>query len=72
MVAGGLGVTVLPCSAAGADRFSQRLVSVKRFAGDAPSRTVAIAWRKSFPRPDAIEALKKAVTACSISCVQVL
>jgi len=72
MVAGGLGVTVLPCSAAGADRFSQRLVSVKRFAGDAPSRTVAIAWRKSFPRPDAIEALKKAVTACSISCVQLL
>jgi LysR family hydrogen peroxide-inducible transcriptional activator len=70
MVASGLGVTVLPCSAAGAERFSERLLNIRRFEGAAPSRTVALAWRKSFPRPDAISALRDAVLACDMSCVQ--
>ncbi len=70
MVASGLGVTVLPCSAAGADRFSERLVSVRRFAGEAPERRVALAWRKSFPRPEAAGLLQRAVRACNLSCVR--
>jgi len=72
MVASGLGVTILPCSAAGADRFSERLLSIRRFDHDAPSRTVALAWRKSFPRPEAIEALRDAVLSCDMSCVNPL
>ena len=70
MVASGLGVTVLPCSAAGADRFSERLLQIRRFKGRAPGRTVALAWRKSFPRPQAITALRNAVLACHMSCVE--
>jgi LysR family hydrogen peroxide-inducible transcriptional activator len=70
MVASGLGVTVLPCSAAGADRFSERLLNIRRFDHGAPSRVVALAWRKSFPRPDAIDALSEAVMACDMSCVE--
>jgi LysR family hydrogen peroxide-inducible transcriptional activator len=69
MVASGLGVTILPCSAAGAERFSERLLTVRRFDHDAPSRVVALAWRKSFPRPDAINAVSEAVLACDMSCV---
>jgi LysR family hydrogen peroxide-inducible transcriptional activator len=69
MVASGLGVTILPCSAAGAERFSERLLTVRRFDRDAPSRVVALAWRKSFPRPDAINAVSEAVLACDMSCV---
>jgi len=72
MVASGLGVTILPCSAAGADRFSERLLSIRRFDHDAPSRVVALAWRKSFPRPEAIEALRDAVLGCELSCVNPL
>lgn len=72
MVAGGLGVTVLPCTAAGADRFSERLVSIRRFDAATPSRTVALAWRKSFPRPTAVTALRDAIRACHISCVDYL
>ena len=72
MVASGLGVTILPCSAAGADRFSERLLNIRRFDHDAPSRTVALAWRKSFPRPEAIEALRDAVLSCDMSCVDPL
>jgi LysR family hydrogen peroxide-inducible transcriptional activator len=70
MVASGLGVTILPCSAAGAERFSERLLSIKRFERGAPSRVVALAWRKSFPRPEAIEALRDAVSRCEMSCVE--
>lgn len=70
MVASGLGVTILPCSASGAERFSERLLSVRRFDGDTPSRVVALAWRKSFPRPEAIDALRDAVLACSMSCIE--
>ena len=69
MVAGGLGVTVLPCTAAGAERFSERLLEVRRFAGDTPSRVVALAWRKSFPRPDAINVIREAVLGGLLSCV---
>lgn len=70
MVAGGIGITVLPCTAAGADRFSQRLVSIRRFEGQVPSRRVALAWRKSFPRPKAIEELRQGILECQLSCVK--
>jgi LysR family hydrogen peroxide-inducible transcriptional activator len=72
MVAGGLGVTVLPCTAAGAERFSERLLEVRRFTGDAPSRVVALAWRKSFPRPEAINVIREVVLAGHLSCVKPL
>ncbi|WP_457676549.1 LysR substrate-binding domain-containing protein, partial [Thiolapillus sp.] len=41
MVASGMGVTILPCSVAGADRFPQRLVSTQRFSHVPPNRVVA-------------------------------
>jgi LysR family hydrogen peroxide-inducible transcriptional activator len=70
MVAGGLGITILPCTAAGADRFSQRLVTIRRFAGEAPTRRVALAWRKSFPRPRAVDALRLGIQATQLSCAR--
>lgn len=71
MVASGLGVTILPCSATGADRFSQRLVKIRRFDDVSPSRTVAIAWRKSFPRPDAVMLIRKLINESHFSsCVE--
>jgi LysR family hydrogen peroxide-inducible transcriptional activator len=72
MVAGGLGITILPCTAAGADRFSQRLVTIRRFAGASPTRRVALAWRKSFPRPRAVDALRLGIQATQLSCVQAI
>jgi len=70
MVASGLGVTVLPCTAAGADRYAQRLVVLKRFKPPVPKRRVALAWRKGFYRPQAVAALAKAIRACRLSCVE--
>lgn len=72
MVASGLGVTVLPCSAAAADRYVQRLLAVRRLTPPTPSRRVALAWRVTFPRPNAIEVVRQAVLACHMSCVSPL
>jgi LysR family hydrogen peroxide-inducible transcriptional activator len=70
MVVSGLGITVLPCTAAGADRYSQRLLAIRRFANPVPSRTVALAWRVSFPRPKVIDLIAESVAACNLSCVK--
>lgn len=67
MVASGMGITVLPATAAGADRYAQRLLSIRRFADPEPSRRVALAWRKSFPRPAAIEAVRTAILESGLS-----
>lgn len=70
MVASGLGVTVLPCSSAGAEKYSQRLVTIRRFPKPEPVRTVALAWRRGFPRPGAIEAVKQAIWRSGLTCVR--
>lgn len=67
MVASGMGVTVLPVTAAGADRYAQRLLVTRRFAEPEPQRRVALAWRTSFPRPAAIEALRQAILDSGLS-----
>jgi LysR family hydrogen peroxide-inducible transcriptional activator len=69
MVVSGLGITVLPCTAAGADRYSQRLLAIRRFSNPVPSRTVALAWRVSFPRPKAIDVVTRSIAQCNLSCV---
>jgi len=69
MVATGMGVTILPCTAVGADRYTQRLLAVRRFGDPVPRRRVALAWRTSFPRPQAIEALRRAVLDTALTCV---
>ncbi len=63
MVASGMGLTVLPSTATGADRYSKRLLTVKPFVKPSPSRQVAVAWRASFPRPKVIDAVKSAISA---------
>lgn len=70
MVASGMGITVLPATAAGADRYAQRLVTIRRFAAPEPHRRVALTWRISFPRPQAIEALRQAILDSGLSGIQ--
>ncbi len=70
MVVSGLGVTVLPCTAAGAHTYSQRLLAIRRFSNPIPTRTVALAWRVSFPRHKVIDVINKAIYECNLSCVK--
>jgi LysR family hydrogen peroxide-inducible transcriptional activator len=63
MVASGLGISVLPRDAL-TPKYHSRLVVPVPFAKPVPSRRIALAYRKSFPRPAAIGAIREAVAAC--------
>ena len=62
MVASNLGITVLPCSATAA-RYHNPLLKVIPFAAPAPTRRIAIAWRKSFVRLEAVEKIAESIKA---------
>jgi len=70
MVASGVGITLLPCTAA--HGYSKKILALRRFPGEQPKRRIALAWRASFPRPKAIEALRRAVLDCPLACVHFL
>jgi LysR family hydrogen peroxide-inducible transcriptional activator len=65
MVASGLGITVMPCSAVTAKHHNKRLAVVE-FMKPVPERRIALAWRKGFARPAAIMVIQEAVGAVSI------
>ncbi|MGE0385843.1 MAG: LysR substrate-binding domain-containing protein [Gammaproteobacteria bacterium] len=71
MVASGLGITVLPCSA-NLPRYRSPLLKVVPFRPPAPTRRIAVAWRRGFARPQALEALIEAVRAAKIPCLSML
>ncbi len=62
MVASNLGITVLPCSATAA-RYNNPLIKVIPFTAPAPTRRIAIAWRKSFVRLEAVEKIAESIKA---------
>lgn len=64
MVATGLGITVLPESAI--NNLDTSMLVSKPFAGTAPTRTVALAWRASFPRGQAIDLILDTARQCSL------
>ncbi|WP_097458841.1 hydrogen peroxide-inducible genes activator [Mangrovitalea sediminis] len=66
MVASGLGITVLPMSAANAVQYREHLLEVRPFVAPVPYRTVALAWRVTFPRPKAIDVLSLAANQCRL------
>lgn len=67
MVASGAGVAVMPSTAADPLIEREPLVRVLPFAGRSPSRTVGLVWRVTYPRTQAIDALRTAVLSCSLS-----
>jgi LysR family transcriptional regulator, hydrogen peroxide-inducible genes activator len=60
MVASNLGITVLPATATVA-RYENPLLKVIPFAKPIPTRRIAIAWRKSYVRTQAIDKLVEAI-----------
>jgi LysR family hydrogen peroxide-inducible transcriptional activator len=65
MVASGLGITVLPASA-NSPRYRSPLLKIIPFTKPVPSRRIALAWRKSFARTQAIEVLETAIANAKI------
>ena len=64
MVASGLGISILPQSAAMKGYYDESLLDVRSFESPEPYRTVALAWRVTFPRPKAIDLLATASKQC--------
>jgi LysR family hydrogen peroxide-inducible transcriptional activator len=62
MVASNLGITVMPSTATGS-RYNNPLIRVIPFAKPAPTRRIAIAWRKSYVRLQAVEKIREAIEA---------
>ncbi len=71
MVASGLGVTVLPMTSLSVNG-KDPLLRFVPFEAPVPDRRIVIAWRKSFTRPQAIEAVRAAVVACQLPGVTML
>ena len=65
MVASGMGISILPESALGNNYYAPNVLTSKPFSVPGPERTVALAWRASFPRPKAIDVLAAALKQCT-------
>lgn len=66
MVASGTGVAVMPSTAADPLIGREPLVAVQPFTAPEPSRRVALVWRVTFPRPQALDAVRAAVFDCTL------
>ncbi|HEY6084672.1 MAG TPA: LysR substrate-binding domain-containing protein [Nitrospira sp.] len=71
MVASGLGITVLPCSALTQRHQNKRLATVK-FVEPVPERAIGLAWRKGFGRLMALTILRESVQAVKIPGLEML
>ena len=67
MVASGMGISVLPQSALVDSHYAPNVLSTRPFRSPSPSRTVALAWRASFPRPKAVDVLSEALRQCPLT-----
>lgn len=64
MIALGLGISILPSSATSSALFSAQALSTRPLQGQ-PKRKISLAWRASFPRHKAIDAVRRAIQACT-------
>jgi LysR family hydrogen peroxide-inducible transcriptional activator len=62
MVASGMGVTVVPQLSVPGE--VQAHIRYLPFSEPVPTRRVVLAWRRTFPRYEAIAALRNAIYAC--------
>lgn len=65
MVASGAGITILPCSSI---QEHANLLDIKTIKPKIPSRQVALAWRKDFPRQQALKLFIEALQSIKIPC----
>jgi len=66
MVASGIGITVLPMTSVPEKVRRDSLIAYLPLKAPAPDRRVVLAWRKSFTRVPAVEALRQAILKCPL------
>jgi LysR family hydrogen peroxide-inducible transcriptional activator len=65
-LASGIGLTILPDMAVDHHALRGEWLISRPLAGSAPNRRVTLAWRRSFPHPQALDLLWKSIRQCSI------
>ncbi|MDG6778765.1 LysR substrate-binding domain-containing protein [Thiomicrorhabdus sp. zzn3] len=66
MVASGVGLSIFPCSSL--SERDNELFTIKELSGPTPTRKIALAWRKSFPREEILQRFKQSVMEATIPC----
>ena len=66
MVAAGMGVTVIPATAAQEQRGLSHLIECRPFAKPAPEREVALAWRASYPKKELAQLVCRLIKQCGL------
>jgi LysR family hydrogen peroxide-inducible transcriptional activator len=66
MVSSGIGITVMPRASHENRPEDNAMLIAKPFSDPAPNRRIALVWRKRFPRPKAIAALRTAIVTCQM------
>ena len=66
MVASGVGVTVMPAAAVDDIPKNDALLRTRPFAEPQPSRRVGLVWRVSYPRHQAVDAVRQALLDCRL------
>lgn len=67
MVASGVGMTILPCTAA---QQTMEDIVIRPLEAPVPARTVALAYRRSFPRQKALEAVVNTLKGIHLPCTE--
>ena len=72
MVASGIGITVLPRSSVENRPVESDPLAWVPFTPPGPNRRVALVWRRSFPRIEAVRALHDGIVSCGLRGVSLL
>jgi LysR family hydrogen peroxide-inducible transcriptional activator len=72
MVVSGLGITVVPRTSVENRGDDNGLLAWRPFSAPAPTRRLALVWRKTFPRREAIKLLREAILATDLKGVTFL
>ncbi|MCG6889630.1 MAG: hydrogen peroxide-inducible genes activator [Gammaproteobacteria bacterium] len=72
MVAAGTGITVLPHTSMLHNQHHESLIETRPFTSPAPCRTVAIAWRKHYPRQEAIATIRNTIQSSPLKGVEII
>jgi LysR family hydrogen peroxide-inducible transcriptional activator len=66
MVAGGIGITVLPRTSVADPNIKEGLIEYIPFDDPVPTRRISLVWRKGYPRTEAMMVMAKTIRNCSL------
>jgi len=66
MVASGIGITVMPATAADLIPAGDPLLCVRPFVEPTPTRCVGLVWRSSYPRQPVVDIVRQAMIDCRL------